>query len=151
MFNLIRFVTMSVATIMLFSSFIGCAGYCQYRGAYWDKRTAVEKMAITKLEKQPVKADSTNGYWGIVANHSYDEVTAVFEGPESFSVLLSSRRHSGSSQELYLLPGKYLVKFMAGDRLLTECTIHSGVQKSYYQGISVHWFASFRYFNQYAD
>jgi len=142
-----RMLMVALAVFSLISSY-GCAGYCKYQDAYWNKRAAVENMATAKLQNQPVKADGTNGFWGMVVNHSGRGVTVYFDGPENFNIYLYPQWTNFNAggvymKELYLLPGEYHIEVKDGETVLKSCTIHSGVQFNYFGEIATHWFVEY--------
>lgn len=126
--------------------FAGCSSFLKYRKNKWETKAAVEEMKITKLDHQPVKADSINGYWGIIDNCSKQRGYSTsslahfyFTGPETFSVSLSA---GGKPKGKYLLPGTYRVVVSYRGNPVDTAIFHSDNRLHDYDGIDVHWYVS---------
>lgn len=133
-----------VVIIVFIVYFTGCSHYFAYRSERWKTKTEVEKMKVTKLDNQSIKADSINGYWGVIENrsrrrgHSNNLAHFCFSGPEKFSVALGA----GQQVDRYLLPGIYNVVVSYRGNPVDTGTIYSDNRLHDYNGIDVHWYVS---------
>lgn len=136
-----------VLAIIVFS---GCAFYgnkAQYDKGDWygittsSEVTRIEqgKLALEKLKSQPIKADSIQGYEGLIANLSrHNLYNFVISGPETKSFLLKS----GESVTDKLIPGTYvLTVYRHGHQIGAPWVFHVNAQQHYYQGTKYHWYA----------
>lgn len=143
----------NLGLILLFITIFlpGCALYgdkVQYDKGDWywvtgsQEVTRIEqdKLALKKLEAQPVQTATINGvkqgYKGLVSNLYSRRVNIHINGPEEKRYLLAAEQ----SEEDYLLPGTYIATAYRGGGLVGTWKFDVGVKQVSYMGQKVHWY-----------
>jgi len=93
-----------------------------------------QRLALNKLTHLPVKADSVNGYSGILVNNYQNPVQITVYGPETRSYFLDP----GELTQQFLIPGEYVVRSNSSGRTcVSGMTV--GSQLHYYKGTWQHF------------
>lgn len=105
-------------------------------------RIKQDKLAIKKLESQPVQTASVDGvaqgYKGKVASANRNLVNIIIRGPETKSFMLGPGK---SEEEDYLTPGNYTATTYVGGRQLGyPWPFTVGVQQNKFLGKDYHWY-----------
>lgn len=138
-----------IVLVALLAMIAGCALYgneAQYGEGDWYfiagsgevAKIQQDKLALKKLEAQPVQGDRILGYEGLVANfNKYKRFNFILYGPERKGYPLEP----GELKEDFLVPGIYsCVVYRNGYQVGNPWIFHVTAQTHSFHGKKYHWY-----------